>query len=884
MKNKFKTYRLPWISIHNVVFIMCFCLACPLWGQADKKKMLTGEDYKNWHTLELEKISSDGKWVSYGLYYEAGEDTLVVENILKKKKHILPNAFFGAFSADGNSMFSRTRDNKFWRVNLRTGEEKLVPHVTRYMSSPNSKTVAYLQQQPDVEKPQLIIERLDNRTVMKYPNVTEFRYNASGDYIAFVQEETNDKKVIVLGLNSKKATTLHSNKEDAFSNLTWTDSGLGLAFFQVAGTNSTSLHYFGNVSDPTNHKIFDPHSTELYITTERRPTLLFSADGTKLFFYVKLKKMEPPTPTVGLEAGVEIWNTKDQLLYPGYGYSKESFHNPSMMVTWQPKKDHWKFLGDSIHTCTLFGTDAKYAYAYSFKDHSISYQESEPPSTIDVYNIETGTHTQVVEKPHGLEFQMSPSGRYLAYFKEGNWWVYDSEKDKRTNLTVNLKTAFSNSKTSRDLPPPSYGNPGWSTDEKEILLYDEFDIWAITPDGKKTEKITQGKESSTIYRLYRLAQGRFEYPKFEAQYAKLFNLREGVFITARNPQNESTGYFNYSSKKGLEEIVFRDSYIKELRASKNRQQLVYSEERYDMPPKLMYRDIKNAKALVIKQSNPQHFNYKWGHSELVSYTSPKGDSLKGALFYPADFDSQKKYPMITFCYERLSDELHHYQNPTQHNSIGFSVSNYTTQGYFVFYPDIVYKIGDPGKSATECVTAGVRKVVEYPFINKQKLGLYGHSFGGYESMFILTQTDLFATVAAGAGASNMLSFYLSMAWIWARPQYPRFEKSQWRMGDSYFNISEAYERNSPIHQLQNVKTPFLSWTGKHDSNVNWEQHVEMFVGLRRLKKEHIMLLYPEEGHDIKSSENQIDLTNRLREWFDHYLKDRPAPAWMIKPH
>ncbi len=884
MKYKFKTYRLPWISIHNVVFFMCFCLACPLWGQADKKKILTVEDYKNWHTLVPEKISSNGKWASYGLDYDKGEDTLVVENILKKKKHILPNAFFSDYSEDGNWVFSRTHDNKFWMANLRNGEEKLVAHVTWYMCSPNSQTVAYLQQQPQSEKPQLIVEGLDNRTVMKYSNVTEFKYNASGDFIAFVQEEKDAQKVMVLELNSKKATTIQSNKDGAFNNITWTDTGIGLAFFEGAGTNNTRLHFFENATDPTKHKIFDPHSEEIYIINDRRPTLLFSADGTKLFFYVKLKKMETPTSSVEPVAEVEIWNTKDQLLYPGYGYSKESFHNPSMMVTWQPKKDDWKFIGDSIHSSTLFGTDAIYAYAYSLKDHSISYEESEPLSTIDVYDIETGMHTPVVEKPHGFEFQMSPSGRYLAYFKDENWWVYDSKKDKHTNITVNLKAEFSNSKTSRSLPPPSYGNPGWSTDEKEILLYDEYDIWAITPDGKKAEKITQGKESSTIYRLYRLADGRFEYPKFEAQYAKLFNLRESVFITARNPRNESTGYFNYSSKKGLEEIAFKDSYIKDLRASKNRQQLVYSEERYDIPPKLMYRDIKNAKPLEIRQSNPKHFKYKWGHSELVSYTTPNGDSLKGALFYPADFDPQQKYPMITFCYEQLSDDLHHYHNPTQHNSIGFSVSNYTTEGYFVFYPDIVYKIGDPGISATECVTAGVRKVVEYPFIDKQKLGLYGHSFGGYESMFILTQTDLFATVVSGAGASNMLSFYLSMAWIWDRPQYPRFEKGQWRMGDSYFNIPEAYERNSPIHQLQNVKTPFLSWAGKHDSNVNWEQHVEMFVGLRRLSKEHVMLLYPEEGHEMKNSENQIDLTNRIREWFDHYLKDTAAPDWMTRPH
>jgi dipeptidyl aminopeptidase/acylaminoacyl peptidase len=806
-----------------------------------------------------------------------------VQNILKKKIHTLPNAIFSDFSADGNWVFSNTRDHKFWMVNLRNGDEKLVEDVRRFMCSPNSQTVAYMQQKPGADKPQLIIENLGNGTVINYPSVMEFKYNASGDYIAFVQEEKEDRKVVALSLISNKTTILQSNKIQTYSHLTWTDNEQGLAFFQDAASNNTLVHYFENVTNPTKGKIFSSFSNEFYISKDRRPTPVFSADGTKLFFYVELKETVTPAPEVGSEAKVEIWNTKDQLLYPGYGYSKASFHNPSMMASWQVERDVWKFIGDSIHTCTIFGTDAKYAYAYSLKDHSLSYQESEPLSTIDAYNIETGMHTPIVKKPHGFEFQMSPSGRYLAYFKDTNWWVYDSEKDKHTNLTGNLKMEFANSKTSRYFPPPSYGNPGWSADEKQILLYDEHDIWAISPDGKKADRITEGKKNSTIYRIYRLSEGPFENSQFEAQNARLFDLKQGVFLSAHNTHDERRGYFNYSVRKGLQEIVFKNSYIKDLRASKDRQQLVYTEERYDAPPMLMYRDMKDAKPVEIQQSNPQHFKYKWGHSQLVYYTTTR-DSLKGALFFPANFDPQKKYPMITFCYERLSDEVNYYQNPTQHNSIGFSVSNYTTQGYFVFYPDIAYKIGDPGVSAVECITVGVKKVLEYPFIDKQKLGLYGHSFGGYESMFILTQTDMFATVVSGAGASNLLSFYLSMTWIWDRPQYTRFEKGQWRMGDSYFNIPRAYERNSPIHQLTNVKTPFLSWAGKHDSNVNWEQHVEMFVGLRRLKKEHIMLLYPEEGHDIVNPKNQIDLTNRLSDWFNHYLKDSIATDWMTNPH
>jgi len=240
--------------------------------------------------------------------------------------------------------------------------------------------------------------------------------------------------------------------------------------------------------------------------------------------------------------------------------------------------------------------------------------------------------------------------------------------------------------------------------------------------------------------------------------------------------------------------------------------------------------------------------------------------------------------MITFYYETLSNRVHHYQNPSYFNSGGPNVSNFTTQGYFVFYPDIVFEIPDPGISAVNCILAGVNNMLKLPYIDKDRLGVFGHSFGGYETLFLITQTDMFATAVAAAGAGNMRSYYLSMAWLWNRPQSWRFEKQQWRMGDTYFNIPEAYERNSPINYVQNVITPLLSWAGKKDTNVNWEQHLEFFIAMRKLKKEHIMVLYENEGHSLMNPDNQIDMTNKLFDWYNYYLKGFSPAAWMTHTH
>lgn len=238
--------------------------------------------------------------------------------------------------------------------------------------------------------------------------------------------------------------------------------------------------------------------------------------------------------------------------------------------------------------------------------------------------------------------------------------------------------------------------------------------------------------------------------------------------------------------------------------------------------------------------------------------------------------------MIVYIYEKQSRDIFQYVNPSRLNMEGFNASNYTTDGYFVLLPDIFFAKGNTGISAVDCVVAATLSVIAMGIIDKNKIGLSGHSFGGYETNFIITQTDIFAAAVSGAGVSDMVSWYLTLGWNTGQPDMWRSETQQWRMGKSFYADQQAYYRNSPVVHASKIQTPILLWSGKLDVQVDWHQNMEFYLALRRLEKKNIMLLYPDEQHVIFGMENQIDLTERTKDWFDYYLKNKKSSRWISK--
>ena len=266
--------------------------------------------------------------------------------------------------------------------------------------------------------------------------------------------------------------------------------------------------------------------------------------------------------------------------------------------------------------------------------------------------------------------------------------------------------------------------------------------------------------------------------------------------------------------------------------------------------------------------------------KLIEYKGTGGKRLQGALFLPANYEPGKKYPMVVYIYERLSQNVHNFVRPSPGTSI--NVAYYVSNGYLVLTPDIVYTTGHPGQSALKCVLPAVQAVVDKGFVNRGAIGIQGHSWGGYQIAYLVTQTNVFRAAEAGAPVANMISAYDGIRWGTGLPRQFQYEKTQSRIGGSIWEYPLRFVENSPIFMVDRITTPLLILHDDGDDAVPWYQGVELFLSMRRLGKEAYLFNYNGEAHGLRKRPNQKDYTVRMQQFFDHFLKDARTPEWMEK--
>ena len=350
---------------------------------------------------------------------------------------------------------------------------------------------------------------------------------------------------------------------------------------------------------------------------------------------------------------------------------------------------------------------------------------------------------------------------------------------------------------------------------------------------------------------------------------------ENLLLQAQDPATLGYLLFSYSDSKGLARVAANNATIRSLKRARDKECYYLVEESYELPPQLVRIDTAMTKAVIYK-TNPQQQDYLWGYSRLIQYNANGKTGLKGALFYPAGYDPRKSYPMVVYIYETLSQRLHRYVPPGLKLYEGFNVTNYTTGGYFVLMPDIAYTLNTPGRSALNCVLAASEKTLETASVDRDRIALMGHSYGGFETCYIISQTDFFKTAVAGAAPVDLLSFYLGRD-ASGVSNMQRFNNGQFRNRLPF--LSKEFLKESPLHNAASINTPLLLWAGEKDRLVDPSHSLKLYSALWRLKKESALLLYANEQHVIEEPKRQVDLYRKVREWLDHYLKDGPKPKW-----
>jgi dipeptidyl aminopeptidase/acylaminoacyl peptidase len=405
-----------------------------------------------------------------------------------------------------------------------------------------------------------------------------------------------------------------------------------------------------------------------------------------------------------------------------------------------------------------------------------------------------------------------------------------------------------------------------------VVVADRYDLWVVDPTSGAARSLTEGtgREEGIRFRYAPVDEDEGAMPRDEE-----------IHLTAFHLTTKASGIYR-DRVQGTEpprRVVYGDRAYSGLRKAEEGDVWVHRWSTFKDYPELYASDASLQDARRMSNTNPQQDEYAWGTAELAEWTSTDGIPLQGLLYKPEAFDPSLEYPMMVYFYERLSDGLHRHVTPSPGGS-SVNLAFYTSRGYVVFVPDIPYKIGWPGESAMNAVVPGVLNILDDGYVDPERVGVQGHSWGGYQISYMITRTNLFAAAEAGAPVSNMTSAYGGIRWQTGMSRMFQYERTQSRIGGTLWDAQHRYIENSPLFQADKVETPVLMMHNDEDGAVPWYQGIEFFVALRRLEKPVWLLNYNGEAHGLRQRANRKDWAIRMQQFFDHYLMNAPAPVWL----
>jgi dipeptidyl aminopeptidase/acylaminoacyl peptidase len=861
------------VSITFFSCLICFVLvSCPTMGQAKQKKLLAPVDYHLWSVLESGDISGSGRWVSYFLRYRSGTDTLFVKRNDGKRTFTYPLGGNGKFCND--RWYACRNGEKLTLTNLETGKSEVFQHVRDYEFSGNGNF--FLIEFNEGTEKRIAIRYLLTGASQTIKGVSAWSFNREKTKLAYGLRNGADGSATVLGFgNSISELAGIAFPKCIVSTIVWQENSGSIAcVLQSSATNTTKLAQYLFAAKTT--VILDPSgavgfSKDKHIESPDAERLKISDDGKRLFFQEVPNVVSAPVDS----PVVEVWHGDDKILYSEqmqYGNLKEWnktaiwYTDTNEVFEFMPGETHVKLSGDQHYalTSSLEPCGLQFRYAAKRDYYLINLVTKERRLFLSCHSPELA---------HTL---LSPDGKYIVYYKDGNWHNYTIASGVHKNLTVGLASAFYDESNDTGDQPGSYGVAGWTSSLQSIIIYDKFDIWEVSLTGGLSRRLTKGRESNISFRIAKTDNAL--QPSFNSvPEGNGIDLNEPLTLSSSLAGGSMQGFsILYGGK--VSEVVFRPKHISGVKRASVGGKYIFLEEDYRHPPSL--KIVDKHKVRTLYESNPQHKDYFWGKVETVSYLGEDGSQLKGLLYYPSDYKMGTGYPMVVNVYQIQSDRLHYYRNPANAVYNGFDLFNFVNNGYFVLLPDIKYRLGAPGDSAVFCVTAAINEVLKYGNVDTKGIGLIGHSFGGFESSYIITRSNLFAAAVAGAAQTDHIAGYLTVSENYKRAEYWRFEYYTNRMKKPLFEDLDTYIYNSPVFSAPTIQTPLLLWTGAKDGHVAPTQSMELYLAMRRLGKKVTLLRYPKEDHNLEDIGKQGDLSTKIVEWFDYYLKGGQKKNWM----
>lgn len=906
--------------------------------EAQNRKPPAPADYGQWETLvgggrggSAGGLSADGKWLATVVNRSNGNNELRLMRVAGDPAKPVPFGAQPSFSADAKWAayaigYSETQQdklrkdkkpihNKLGLTNLATGEQSEIEAIESFAFSPTGTWLAMRRYPPekaptpggdsapaaaDDDNPAgatLIVRNLATGRDISLGNASEYAWQdirAKGRLLALAIA-TPDKTGNGVQLFDTATGTLRvlDSSASVYSGLAWRKDSADLAALRSESDEKREgptqvVMAWSNLGDPAEsaHR-FDPAGGPSFplgmrIATSRKPS--WSLDGADVFFGISGWDEKIPKQKDGgkegkdakepdeEQASVDIWHWRDTDVQPKQKKSAEQDRRRNMLAVWHVAQGQFVQLGHELTTEQVTPLrHSRMAFATEWKAYALDRSIGRPAADLYLIDSATGDRARIKEKLLDDRFlQASPGGKYLLYLQDDRYWTVNVATHAVIDITKGTKTSFidkESDETVKQLPP--FGVAGWTKDDRDVILYDKLDLWRVSADGSGALKLTDGAAE----------QVRSRYVKLDPD-DEFIDVDKPVYLSLFGIWSKKSGYARLTMKDTpkTERLVYEDKTIERLAKAKDADVYEYVRESFEESPGVYVGGPTLADAKCVAATNTFQSNYAWSHSELIEYKSPKGQRLQGALYYPADYEPGKKYPMIVYLYEKLSDGLHHYA-PLSERSY-YNPSAITSHGYFLLMPDIVFRPREPGLSVAECVTAAVKQVLAKGTVDEKKVGVVGHSWGGFDTAFLATHTNLFAAAVAGAPITDLVSNYGNHHWSSGIAETDHIETGQQRMEVPLYEDLPAYIRNSAVFNVANMTTPLLIEVGDSDGTVFFHQGVELYNIARRAKKNVVLLEYAGEDHALRKKADQIDYQRRIFAWFGHYLRDEQAAAWI----
>jgi dipeptidyl aminopeptidase/acylaminoacyl peptidase len=903
------------------------------------KRQLSNEVYDSWIRISGESIANDGAHVMYTLERQEGDARLVVFSRAGGRADTIARGTGGKFTqASDFALFTirplfaaikKARDDKkkgddqprdsLGILDLASHALRRIPRVQSFkLPEKGSGWVAYQLEKsapdtskkavPDTSKKNrhpggdapddktkdakdergttVVFRELATEREYTFPFARDYALSRDGKNL-IVTTTGNDSAAIagvfVFSTSTRRTDTIAAGK-GSYRQPAWDEAGTQAAFVADRDTAKSRQRFFAlyywKTGPDSAARIVDTLTQGMYKhwLVSENGRVYFSKDGARLFFGTAPVPLPDDTTLIDEEtAKLDIWSWQDGHIQSQQLKDLDEEKKRSYAAAVELSGRRFCQIGDTSLPVIVTGDEGNAPLALGLSSLPYLREETwEGTSSYDVFavDVKSGARSRLLTRVRGGA-SLSPGGRFVTWYdaKKKNWFALPTTGGTPVNLTAGVKVPLYDELSDVPADPAAYGALGWTEGDSLFLVYDRYDIWGADPTGRRSARCLTAGVGRTLHTRYR-------YVRLDPE-ERFLTTGAMMLLRTFDEKDKSAGFARVEAGRdgAPRPLTMSPHGYPAVAKSLNAGGVIFTRESFTEPTDLFLSDTSFSSPERISDSNPQQKEYLWGTAELVRWKGGDGKPLEGLLYKPEGFDPAKKYPMIVYYYERNSDLLHRYIPPAPSAST-VNISLYVSRGYLIFIPDIRYRVGYPGKSAYDCIMPGVKSLLARGFVDKDRMGLQGQSWGGYQTAFLVTRTKMFRAAMAGAAVSNMTSAYGGIRWESGIARMHQYEKEQSRIGATLWQRPDLFIENSPLFRADSVRTPLLLMNNDADGAVPWYQGIEFFNALRRLDRPVWMLVYNGEAHNLVQRKNRKDLSIRMLQFFDHYLMDRPAPGWM----